>query len=72
MDVSNLEHLLEQAPAVSRHKLRLLRSFEAGAEPNAPVKDPYYGQASDFDAVVETCLLACSGLLASLRAEYQL
>ncbi|HET9953974.1 MAG TPA: low molecular weight protein-tyrosine-phosphatase [Polyangiaceae bacterium] len=72
MDRSNLEHLLSKAPRSARSKIRLLRSYEAGADTDAPVRDPYYGSASDFDEVVDVCMAACSGLLASLRESYRL
>jgi protein-tyrosine phosphatase len=49
-----------------RGKVRLLRSFDPGAPPDADVADPYYGGARDFAEVLEQVERACRGLLDEL------
>jgi protein-tyrosine phosphatase len=44
-------------------KVRLLRSFDPTAAPDADVADPYYGGARDFAEVLEQVERACRGLL---------
>jgi protein-tyrosine phosphatase len=68
MDRSNRDDLLRMAgtPA-ERAKVRLLRSFDASAPPDADVPDPYYGGARGFDDVFDICDRACRGLLDHLR-----
>jgi protein-tyrosine phosphatase len=46
-----------------RTKVRLLRSFDPDAPPDADVADPYYGGARDFAQVLEQVERACRGLL---------
>jgi low molecular weight protein-tyrosine phosphatase len=71
MDRSNRDELLAMARDESdRAKVRLLRSFEPGAPPDAEVPDPYYGGARGFDEVFDICERACQGLLDHLRAEH--
>ena len=50
-----------------RGKVRLLRSFDASAPPDADVPDPYYGGPGGFDEVFDICERACRGLLDHLR-----
>jgi protein-tyrosine phosphatase len=71
MDRSNREELLGMArtPA-ERAKVRLLRSFDASAPPDADVPDPYYGGPRGFDEVFDICARACRGLLAHLRSAH--
>lgn len=66
--VMNEGHLRQAArlcPPQHAHKLRLLTDFcrrhEAGEVP-----DPYYGQAQDFERVLDLVEDACDGLLARL------
>jgi protein-tyrosine phosphatase len=68
MDRSNRDDLLGMArtPA-ERSKVRLLRSFDASAPPDADVPDPYYGGPRGFDEVFDICERACRGLLDHLR-----
>ena len=69
MDGSNRDELLKMAPSPGdRAKVRLLRSFDASAPPDADVPDPYYGGPRGFDEVFDICERACRGLLAHLRA----
>jgi protein-tyrosine phosphatase len=68
MDRSNRDDLLRMAPGpAERAKVRLLRSFDASAPPDADVPDPYYGGARGFEEVFEICERACRGLLDHLR-----
>jgi protein-tyrosine phosphatase len=46
-----------------RGKVRLLRSFDPDAPPQADVADPYYGDARDFAEVLDQVERACRGLL---------
>ena len=41
----------------------MLRSFDGAAPAHAEVPDPYHGGERGFEAVVEICEAACSGLL---------
>lgn len=73
MDASNAKELRSLAPTpAARAKIRLLRSFDPSAPPNAPIPDPYYGDDSGFDEVLELCRSACRHLLAAIRREHQL
>ena len=56
----------------ARAKIRLLRSFDPAAPANAPVPDPYYGDDSGFDHVLELCRTSCQHLLEQIRGEYRL
>jgi protein-tyrosine phosphatase len=68
MDRSNRDDLLRMATSpADRAKVRLLRSFDASAPPEADVPDPYYGGSRGFDEVFDICDRACRGLLAHLR-----
>ena len=68
MDRANRDELLNMArtPA-DRSKVRLLRSFDPLATPDADVPDPYYGGPRGFDEVFDICDRACRGLLEHLR-----
>ncbi len=73
MDFSNRAELRRLAPnAEAAEKVRLLRSFDPAAAPNAPIPDPYHGDERGFDDVLELCRTACQHLLAKLRAEHRL
>ena len=68
MDRSNRDDLVRMARTPEeRGKVRLLRSFDASAPPDADVPDPYYGGPRGFDEVFEICERACRGLLDHLR-----
>ena len=73
MDATNSADLarLARSPELVS-KIRLLRSFDPAAPAQAPIPDPYYGSASDFDEVLELCLVACRHLLGEIRAEHRL
>ncbi|HEY5450208.1 MAG TPA: low molecular weight protein-tyrosine-phosphatase [Polyangia bacterium] len=68
MDRSNRDELMRMAPApAEKAKVRLLRSFDESAPPDADVPDPYYGGPGGFDEVFDICERACRGLLDHLR-----
>ncbi|MBK7539289.1 MAG: low molecular weight phosphotyrosine protein phosphatase [Myxococcales bacterium] len=70
MDQSHLAHLQQLA---LRHgggaKLALLRSFDPASEGDLDVPDPYYGDPSGFELVLDQCQAACRGLLTHLLGE---
>ena len=70
MDRANRDDLVRMAaePA-ERAKVRLLRSFDPSAPPDADVPDPYYGGPRGFDEVFDICDRACRGLLEELKRE---
>jgi protein-tyrosine phosphatase len=71
MDRSNRDDLLAMARnAADRAKVRLLRSFDPSAPPDAEVPDPYYGGPRGFEDVFDLCECACRGLLEHLRAAH--
>jgi protein-tyrosine phosphatase len=73
MDESNLADLRRIAPSPEHaSKIRLLRSFDPSAPPNAPIPDPYYGEERDFDEVLQLCRTACAHLLREIRQEQRL
>jgi protein-tyrosine phosphatase len=73
MDRQNRSGLLALAPDdAARAKVRLLRSFDPAAPPEAEVPDPYYGGARGFDQVFDICEAACAGLLEHLRRTHRL
>ena len=70
MDGANRDELRRMAPtAAYRDRIRLLRSYDPSAPPDADVPDPYYGGPGGFDEVFDICERACKGLLAALRRE---
>jgi protein-tyrosine phosphatase len=68
MDRANRDELMRLArtPA-DEAKVRLLRSFDPAAPPDAEVPDPYYGGARGFEDVFDLCEAACRGFLDHLR-----
>jgi protein-tyrosine phosphatase len=52
----------------ARDRVRLLRSFDPAAPPDAEVADPYFGDARDFATVLEQVEAACRGLLKEIEA----
>jgi protein-tyrosine phosphatase len=64
MDHENRDHLRRIATReADLEKVHLLREFDPTSPPDAEVPDPYYGDAADYDLVIELCLRACEGLL---------
>ena len=68
MDRENVAELLAIAPdPADAGKVRLLRSYDPTASPNAEVPDPYYGGPDGFADVFDMVERACGGLLAALH-----
>ena len=68
MDRGNHARLVAMARGRAMPEIRLLRSFDPAAPPDAEVPDPYYGDGDGFDVVLDQCEAACLGLLDHLRA----
>ena len=68
MDRANLETLQAMAPGQSRARLALLLDFAPQAG-TVEVPDPYYGQAADFERVLDLVEQGATGLLAHLREQ---
>ena len=69
MDDANLRHVRLMAGHRTTPEIRLLRSFDPEAPPNAPVPDPYAGGADGFEHVLDLCERACAGLLAYVKTK---
>jgi protein-tyrosine phosphatase len=70
MDENNVADLRRIAPSPEQAgKIRLMRSYDPAASPNAPIPDPYYGDDRGFDEVLELCRTACEHLLQEIRQE---
>jgi protein-tyrosine phosphatase len=69
MDENNLRDLQRLAPPEHRHKLRLFMDFADLEERSVP--DPYYGEAQDFQRVLDLVETAADGLLRHLRQQLQ-
>ncbi|WP_413189263.1 low molecular weight protein-tyrosine-phosphatase [Paraburkholderia sacchari] len=68
MDDANVTALEQVAPSAGRDKIRLLMEFAPQLDERV-VADPYFGGAAGFEAVLDQCETACSGLLAALRPQ---
>jgi protein-tyrosine phosphatase len=66
MDDGHLLRATRMCPAQHTHKLHLLTDFCHVHDANE-VPDPYYGQAQDFEHVLDLIEDACEGLLAHLE-----
>lgn len=62
MDRSHFDRLETLCPPPLRHKLKLFLSY-AGSGDDLDVPDPYYGEISDFDHVLDLCEEAGKGML---------
>ncbi len=69
MDENNLRDLQRLAPPEHRHKVRLFMDFAELEERSVP--DPYYGEAEDFQRVLDLVETAADGLLRHLRQQLQ-
>jgi len=69
MDDVNLRHVTLMAGKRTTPEIRLLRSFDPEAPPNAPVPDPYAGDDDGFEHVLDLCERACAGLLAYVKTK---
>jgi protein-tyrosine phosphatase len=67
MDAGHHAQLSALCPAAERHKLRRAADFAASV-PASGVPDPYYGEASDFEQVLDMVEAICEGILAAVAA----
>ena len=67
MDASNLRALRRMAPAAHHDKIRLFRDLDPDCA-GEDVPDPYYGNAVDFDEVLDIVTRAARALLVELTA----
>ena len=65
MDASNLETLERMAPAASHARVRLFRDLDPDGH-GRDVPDPYYGDMSGFDEVLDIVTRTARALLAEL------
>ncbi len=65
MDQENLSVLRERCPSEYQHKLALFLEFTLALK-NQSVPDPYYGEARDFELVLDLCEQAGHVLLQNL------
>lgn len=71
MDRANVRTLSDMARAdEDRAKIVLMRSACVGVEPDAEVPDPYYGDQTGFDTVMELCEVASRALLDALLTQH--
>lgn len=68
MDDANVTALEQVAPSAGRDKIRLLMEFAPHLQDRV-VTDPYFGGDAGFEAVLDQCEAACSGLLSTLRPQ---
>jgi protein-tyrosine phosphatase len=69
MDDGHLARTVRLCPSPHAHKLHLLTDFCRRHDDATEVPDPYYGQAADFEYVLDLVEDACDGLLAHLGFE---
>ncbi len=70
MDATNQADILRLAIGeAQRAKVRLMRSYDPGAEPESAVPDPYYGGLAGFEEVYDILDRATTELLRQLEAE---
>lgn len=68
MDADNLAAVQQLVGNRARPEVRLLRSFDPDAPPDAEVPDPYYTGGDDgFHHVIDLCEAACRPLLAHVK-----
>ncbi|MEX1993591.1 MAG: low molecular weight protein-tyrosine-phosphatase [Steroidobacteraceae bacterium] len=67
MDEQNLQRLRQLAPATHRDRVRLFLDYAPQLE-RRDVPDPYYGDATGFEEVLDLVEEAARGLLAALSA----
>ena len=66
MDHQNLADLRKRCPPRHADKVRMLMGFAAAGAVQV-VPDPYFGGAAEFEATLDLCEQACTGLMAALR-----
>jgi protein-tyrosine phosphatase len=70
MDRDNLAFLERLSRGRTYPSIRLLRSFDPEAPPDAEIPDPYGGMGDDFDRVLDLCERACRGLVDHVRSRW--
>jgi len=68
LDPQNLRDLRAMAPGDTQARLALVMDFVAGRAGEG-VRDPYYGDAADFETVWRDVSAAAEGLVAVLRGD---
>jgi protein-tyrosine phosphatase len=68
MDGQNLAALRRMAQPAERDRIRLLRSFDFAAPPDAEIPDPYYGDGASFGTVLDFIEDAARGLAEAIKA----
>jgi protein-tyrosine phosphatase len=68
MDREHLQHLRALRREHHRAEVRLMLDFHAG-QAHRDVPDPYYGEARDFELVLDLVEEASRGLLTAVRAK---
>jgi protein-tyrosine phosphatase len=66
MDRSHHEALIAMAPAASKAELILFMDYIDGAD-SSDVPDPYYGEAKDFELVLDLVERGVQGMVGRLR-----
>jgi protein-tyrosine phosphatase len=68
MDRGHKRELLARSPETHRHKIQMMRAYDApGSDPDVP--DPYYGGFDGFERMHEILDRCCRNLLGSLLAQ---
>jgi protein-tyrosine phosphatase len=67
MDRANLAELEAMRPEHSRAELRLFLEYAATDQGRREVPDPYYGDASGFEEVLDLTAAASRGLISALQ-----
>ena len=70
MDRTNLRALLAMAPAEGHDRVAMFL-HDAGLSAPTDLPDPYYGEARDFEHVVDLAEQGVDGLIARLRDAYR-
>jgi len=65
MDAANKRDLIKLG--TPKPQLHLMRSFDPTLKTPQDVPDPYYGGDGGFEQVYQMLLLACEGLLCSIK-----
>ena len=68
MDASNYHHILSQATAQQKMRIKMFRSYDPLGGPDAEVPDPYYGGHRGFEEVYEMVERTCTELLDRFEA----
>jgi protein-tyrosine phosphatase len=68
MDGSNLSHLRRMAHSSHHHKIRKFRDFDP-VDPGADVPDPYYGDDTGFNDVLDIVTRTGKALLTHLTSD---